>query len=132
MIMAQNILPADEEETVKVIRRKKTIAEDDYQRGIKKIASYSGVARIMECTNKCGKFDDIVNIYVFPNGVVEDEYNDPNNKVIDEFLGQNTISSKSVKDKDLTLWSKNRAVADRRKKPSKSVKRRIVHKNKKR
>lgn len=96
-----------------------TVGNDEYSRGIKKIASYSGVTRIMKCDGKCGKFDEIVNIYVYPKGIREAEYKSPDNKVIDEYIGDNAISKKNVK---------NDNIAYRRKKGSKPVRRMTVPK----
>jgi hypothetical protein len=95
---------------------------DEYTRGIKKIASYSGVTRVMKCNGKCGKYDDIVNIYVYPSGIYEDVYDSPDNKVIGQFTGDNAISKKNVK---------NDNVAYRHKKGSKPVRRMTVPKRSK-
>lgn len=130
--MAQRIVDAHEEEQTSKKSKKERKVHEGYPNGIKKIASYSGVTRIMKCTNKCGKFDDIINLYVFPDGVVQDEYNNPENKIIDEYLGQNSINNKAVTHKDLTIWSKRGNIADRKKKLSKSVKRLVIHKHKNR
>jgi len=96
-----------------------TVGNDEYSRGIKKIASYSGVTRIMKCDGKCGKFDEIVNIYVYPKGIREKEYLSPDNKVIDPFSDDHSISKKNVK---------NDNVAYRHKKGSKPVRRMTVPK----
>jgi len=104
-----------------------------YTRGLKKIASYSGVLRIMKCTNKCGKFDDIANIYVFPTGAEVSAYNVAENKVVDELIGQNSISKSAVRKhgyKNLARWGSHDTLEDRRKKLSNPVKR-ITSKKKK-
>jgi|WetSurMetagenome_2_1015567.scaffolds.fasta_scaffold07672_3 hypothetical protein len=92
-----------------------TVGNDEYSRGIKKIASYSGVTRIMKCDGKCGKFDEIVNIYVYPKGIrSEADYKAAGSPVIDGFTDENSISKKNVK---------NENVAYRHKKKSKPVRR---------
>jgi len=95
---------------------------DEYTRGIKKIASYSGVTRVMKCNGKCGKYDDIVNIYVYPSGIYEDVYDSPDNKIIGQFTGDNAISKKNVK---------NDNVAYRHKKKTNPVRRMTVPKRSK-
>lgn len=77
----------------------------EYPRGIKKIASYSGMTRTMRFKDKSGKFDEIVNIYVYPDGIVDD-YED---KVIDRYIGENAISKQNVRNygqKNKALWGK--------------------------
>jgi|WetSurMetagenome_2_1015567.scaffolds.fasta_scaffold30656_3 hypothetical protein len=108
---------------------KKKKVSPEYDRSIKKIASYSGVTRIMKCDNKCGGFDDIVNIYVYKGGKFEDEYK--NAPVIDEYMGENSISKQAVRDhghKDLTFWGRTDEGKPRRKKVSHPVKRRTIKK----
>lgn len=108
---------------------KKKKVNPEYGYSIKKIASYSGVTRIMKCDNKCGGFDEIVNIYVHPDGKVEDEYK--TGPVIDKYIGQNSISKQAVRDhghKDLTFWGKTDQGTPRRKKSSKPVRRMTVPK----
>ena len=108
---------------------RKRKVNDEYTRGIKKIASYSGVARIMKCDNKCGGFDEIVNIYVHPDGRVEEEYRA--GPVIDKYIGENTISKQGVRDhghKDLTYWGKHDESKARRKKTSKPIRRMTIPK----
>ena len=57
---------ADYVHTEQGMTKRKPRGQLEYPRGIKKIASYGGVARIMKCEGKCGGFDEIVNIYVYP------------------------------------------------------------------
>lgn len=103
-----------------VTEEEDTVGNDEYSRGIKKIASYSGVTRIMKCDGKCGKFDEIVNIYVYPKGIrSEADYKAAGSKVIDEFDDDHSISKKNVK---------NENVAYRHKKRSKPVRRMTVPK----
>jgi len=96
----------------------------EYTRTIKKIASYSGVVRTMEMGDD-GKFKEIINIYVYPEGIV-DNYPD---KVADRYMDENSISKQAVRDhgqKKLAIWGRNDpygAATPRRKKASHSVKR---------
>lgn len=91
-----------------------SLKTDEYTHSIKKIASYSGVTRIMKCDGKCGKFDEIVNIYVHPKGIRENEYKDPSNKIIDKFDDEHTISKKNVKNDNVAYRHKKRSKPMRR------------------
>jgi len=113
---------------VSPIGKKTKKIDAEYPRGIKKIASYSGVTRTMRFKDKSGEFDEIVNVYVYPNGIVDD-YED---KVIDQYLGENAISKQNVRkygDKGKTIWGKREEAAGyippeaRHKKASKPMKR---------
>jgi len=80
-------------DTGEVIRVKGRHLAEEYPRGIMKIASYSGVVRRMDCgSKKCSGFDEIVNLYVYPDGIVDDY---PNN-VIDPLTTSNEISKQST------------------------------------
>lgn len=85
-----------------------SLKTEEYTHGIKKIASYSGVTRIMKCDGKCGKFDEIVNIYVYPEGIVNNYPDD----VIDKYTHEHTISKHNVRNhgyKELSIWGKKEA-----------------------
>jgi hypothetical protein len=111
---------------------------EEYPRSIMKIASYSGVTRIMDCNDKkCGGYDKIVNIYVYPDGIVDDY---PNN-VIDPLTTDHTISKQGVREHgndNMAIWRKREMrsnltserakIASRIKKSSKSVKHIASHK----
>lgn len=105
---------------------------DEYTRGISKIASYSGTIRRMKIKDgkmmKDGKwdespFDEIINIYVNPNGEIID-YNRMSFK--NTMRDNPSISKKSVRaygESDKALWAKaekSGSVTSRRKKPVKS------------
>lgn len=127
----------------KVEKKKKvpTHLSDEYPRGIMKIASYSGVVRRMKCTDdkKCGKLgkgagkpiDEIVNIYVYPDGAV----NDYPNHVVDPLTTNNAISKINTYKYDAgqnAIWIKREKkagkVRQRSKKLTKTVKRTNIRK----
>jgi hypothetical protein len=107
--------PVDESKTAvfpkefhKKLKKEKTpwhLAEE-YPRSIMKIASYSGVTRIVDCNDKkCGGYDKIVNIYVYPEGIVDDYPN----TVVDPLIGDNKISKQGVRDHghdNMAIWRK--------------------------
>jgi hypothetical protein len=95
--------PLPEEEEMKV-------PKEEYIRGLQKIASYSGVTRIMKCDGKCGKFDEIVNIYVYPNGIrSEADYKAAGSKPVDYFTDEHSISKKNVKNENTEYRHKKRS-----------------------
>jgi len=125
--------PINEKDVKNEVKKEETqVDKDGYIRGIQKIASYSGVARIMKCDHKCGGFDDIINIYVYPNGAVVSEYNNPDNKVIGQYHGDNSISKDAVRKhgfKNLAMWGKNDTkIASRHKIGTNPIKRISAHK----
>jgi hypothetical protein len=92
-------------------KKQKSVKPPEYPRGIKKIASYSGVTRVMKCADKkCGGFDEIVNIYVYPEGAVTNYPDD----VVDRYTNEHNISKHSVRNhgfKELSIWGKKEAAA---------------------
>jgi hypothetical protein len=129
------VMEEKETDFIPVGKRGKKISPE-YDNGIQKIASYSGVTRTMRFKDKSGKFDEIVNIYVYPDGIVTD-YDD---KIIDKYIGENAISKQNVRNhgnKSKTIWGKREdeagyvPPASRNKKHSKPMKRvTILHKRK--
>jgi hypothetical protein len=98
----------------------------EYPRGLKKIASYGAVVREMDCDRGCGKYKKILNVYVYPNDILDVQYADA--PVIDGIHGENSISKQNVRkhgEKDKAIWSKHdsevEGIAARHKKPSKPV-----------
>jgi hypothetical protein len=84
-------------------KKKKRIKEinPEYDRGIQKIASFSGITRTMKLNDKTGQFDEIVNVYVYPDGIVDDY----ENKVV-------RLSKQHVRDyghKNLSFWGRREA-----------------------
>lgn len=102
----------------------------EYKRTIKKIASYSGVVRTMQMGDD-GKFKEIINIYVYPDGIVAN-YPD---EVADRYSDENSISKQAVRNhghKNLAIWGKNDvydatgSAVSRHKKSSHPVKRKKI------
>lgn len=96
-----------------------------YPNAFRKIASYSGTTRIMKCKGNCGAFDDIINIYVDPEGAQIDQYKSANNRYMN-LKGNNDVDPSKVSHKDLTFWKgkpKSINAEYRHKKKSKPVKR---------
>lgn len=99
-----------------------------YPRAIKKIASYSGTTRVAKCNDpdRCNGFDEFINIYVDENGYIIDDYNKPDNKIMN-LSGSHDILPDNVKHKDRTFWGnknvKSMKMEYRKKKQSKPMQR---------
>jgi len=101
-------------------------SKTEYPHAFRKVASYSGTARVMKCaTGQCGNFDDIINIYVDPEGVQVEQYRGANNRTMN-LKGNNDVDPENVKRKDFTFWGgkpKEVSAEYRKKKHSTPVKR---------
>lgn len=94
------------EDTGKKSKKRKKVDNSEYLRTIQKIASYSGITRTMKIKDKNGQFDEIVNIYVYPNGAVTTNYD---KRYVDKTRGDHTISKQAVRDagsKNLSFWGR--------------------------